>query len=161
MPWSSQNIEHHRTPELFGHPAKIYYLDNWNSLSNSCHVMPWLIYSIMEKKWYCKKWNIWKNRLKGFFFFWMYHPKLMYTKYVLSISMTVFWLLTQLWGWNFHFSLILNFNFWGVPSTFQGIVPAPLFRGPWKYIQLELPILYPGGPRLGQPIELFRRKSLD
>ena len=49
VPWRSQNIEHHRTPELFGHPAKIHYLDNWNSFSNSCHVMPWLVYSMMEK----------------------------------------------------------------------------------------------------------------
>ena len=49
VPWRSQNIEHHRTPELFSHPAKIHFLDNWNSFSNSCHVMPWLVCSMMEK----------------------------------------------------------------------------------------------------------------
>ena len=80
MPWRSQNIEHHRTPELFGHPAKIYYLDTWNSLWNSCHAMTNLQHN-WKKKWYCKKWNFWKNQLKGFFFFQIYHPKLMSQKY--------------------------------------------------------------------------------
>ena len=81
MPWRSQNIEHHRTPELFSHLAKIYYLDNWNSLSNSCHVMPWQIYSIMEKNDTVKSGIFEKNQLKGFFFFQIYHPKLMSQKY--------------------------------------------------------------------------------
>ena len=118
-------VSEYRTPQN----PRTFRSSSQNSLSGQlkfivkllpCHAMANLQHN--GKKWYCKKWNIWKNRLKGFFFFWMYHPKLMYTKYVLSISMTVFWLLTQLWGWNFHFSLILNLNFWGVPSTFQGIV---------------------------------------
>ena len=90
-----------------------------------CHAMANLQHN--WKKWYCKKWNFWKNQLKGFFFFQIYHPKLMSQKYNFEFSLTLLCLLTQLWGWNFHFSLILNLNFWGVASTFQGIVPG----GPW------------------------------
>ena len=126
MPWRSQNIEHHRTPELFGCPAKIYYLDNWNSLSNSCHVMPWQIYSIMEKNDIVKSGIFEKISYKVFF---LSHipSKINLKNTILSFSMTLLCLLTQLWGWNFHFSLVLNLNFWGVPSTFQGIVDGPVW----------------------------------
>ena len=44
-----------------------------------CHAMANLQHN--GKKWYCKKWNFWKNQLKGFFFFQIYHPKLMSQKY--------------------------------------------------------------------------------
>ena len=36
--------------------------------------------------------------------------------------MIVFWLLTPIMMLKFQIFLIPNFNFWGVPSSFQGIV---------------------------------------
>ena len=86
-----------------------------------CHAMANLQHN--GKKWYCKKWNFWKNQLKGFSSFKYTIQNECLKNTILSFSMTLLCLLTQLWGWNFHFSLVLNLNFWGVPSTFQGIVP--------------------------------------
>ena len=91
-----------------------------------CHAMANLQHN--GKKWYCKKWNFWKNQLKGFSSFKYTIQNECLKNTILSFSMTLLCLLTQLWGWNFHFSLVLKLNFWGVPSTFQGIVPSLVIR---------------------------------
>ena len=52
----------------------------------------------------------------------MYHPKLACQKQIFCFSMIVFWLLTPIIMLKFWIFLIPNFNFWGVPSSFQGIV---------------------------------------
>ena len=48
--------------------------------------------------------------------------------------MIVFWLLTPIMMLKFKIFLIPNFNFWGVPSSFQGIVRAWVYAGVCKCV---------------------------
>ena len=72
--------------------------------------------------------------------------------------MTLLCLLTQLWGWNFHFSLVLNLNFWGVPSTFQGIVGGRVEQFPKGGVQSRSPKAQ-GGHTPPSPPPLWTRMS--
>ena len=77
-------VSEYRTPQN----PRTFWLSSQNLLSGQlkfivkllpCHAMANLLHN--GKKWHCKKWNFWKNQLKGFFFFQIYHPKLMSQKY--------------------------------------------------------------------------------
>ena len=121
VPWRSQKIEIHWTPEVWGYPAKIHYLDYWNSLSGPCHTLPWLVYSIMKKKDTVKT-VIFEKSIWSFF-------ALSNLPFKINISKIKFCFIFMIvfghWP-NFEAEyvifLILNLNFRGVPSIFQGIV---------------------------------------
>ena len=92
-----------------------------------CHAMASLQHD--GKKWHCKNWNFWKNQCNVFFSPSNVPSKISISKINFGFSMIVFWLLTLIMMLKFQIFLIPNFNFWGVPSSFQGIVGLP-----WKLL---------------------------
>ena len=135
VPSTPQYCWNQRTLTFCSSPGKIHHLDNSNLLSEACHSLPWLVYSMITNREYWKLLFL-KKTFEAFLLFFIYHPSLTSKKIIIyGILKRIFgqWLNCEAKIFIFQYP---KFEFPRGSILFQGIVPGGLLlsRGASRFV---------------------------